>query len=201
VTDTYNVDVENLPSPRELIDAALEVQSKLTRSALLGGLAMMFYGSDRTTKDIDFTAASTQGVTGKPLSLGGVRFAASNGVEVDVLVIRGDYARLYAAAEANAVPVRLGKTSLTIRTVRPEYLAIIKIAAGREKDISDAKFLLSRKTFPMKRAEKLAYDYMGVYGAQELRQLAAIAKWERSASDAMVKKSKAKRKKTKKAKR
>jgi hypothetical protein len=186
--DPDDIDFRPGHSVRDLIAAVIEVQPILNRPALLGGLAMRFYGSKRITEDVDFAALTLRGAPeGEALTIGGVRFLASNGVEVDVIVREDDYSALYIAGAANARVLRV--EGADIRTVTPEYLAVMKIVAGREdKDIPDLKFLLTRPGFQFDEAVELAYAYIGNYGAQELRQYDRIARWEKDEREKEIKK-------------
>lgn len=165
------------PSSDKLLDAAREFQAKLTKSALLGGLAMQLYGSSRLTADVDIAAAKLPPKTkGRALSFGGVRTKASNGIEVDIIVRDDDWEELYEAACYHAVMID------GLRVVTKEYLAVIKMAAGRPKDDIDAKFLLSLPgdQFDVREGYRIAKHFLGAYGAKDYRQLLAIAVWEKS---------------------
>jgi hypothetical protein len=111
--------------------------------ALVGGLAMALYGSDRLTKDIDIIADKLLPLenAGK-LRQGGERYIIkSKGRDVPIdWIIRGDeFKKLFEVALAEAVSIQ-GVPILT-----PEWLVILKFIAGRFKDQEDAVFLLSRK--------------------------------------------------------
>lgn len=114
--------------------------------ALVSGLAMSLYGSDRLTKDIDIIAS-------RPLPLpksqiagqfrqGGDRYLTPTDkkiVAVDWIVRRDEFKKLFEQALKEAVKIG-GVPVLT-----PEWLVILKFVAGRFKDQEDAVFLLSRK--------------------------------------------------------
>ena len=141
-----NLDVIDTDSASQ----AVEIISRLAEEngvkwALVGGLAMNLYGSDRLTKDIDVIAdkllpIQQSQIVGK-LKQGGERFNAEtdkNVVSID-WIIRNDVFKsmfnqaLKAAVRINDVPV-----------LTPEWLVILKFIAGRFKDQEDAVFLLSR---------------------------------------------------------
>lgn len=113
--------------------------------ALVGGLAMNLYGSDRLTKDIDIIAdkllpMSEKQIVGR-LKQGGERYNTETDekvVTVDWIIRNDEFKPLFnealkAAVKINDVPV-----------LTPEWLVILKFIAGRFKDQEDAVFLLSR---------------------------------------------------------
>jgi hypothetical protein len=114
--------------------------------ALIGGLAMVFYGSDRLTKDVDVIAlkrlsASKWQVVG-PLQQGGERYQVSTTrqtVTVDWIVRRDEARRYFQTALAEATVID------GVPIVTPEWLVIMKHIAGRSKDQDDALFLLREK--------------------------------------------------------
>lgn len=141
-----NLDVIDTDSASQAVEiiAGLAEENNVNW-ALVGGLAMNLYGSDRLTKDIDVIADKLlplpqSQIVGK-LKQGGERFNAEtdkNVVSVD-WIIRNDVFKsmfnqaLKAAVKINYVPV-----------LTPEWLVILKFIAGRFKDQEDAVFLLSR---------------------------------------------------------
>lgn len=112
--------------------------------ALCGGLAMHLYGSDRLTKDVDVIASARISVESRaPLTFGGDSYTVEIGkykVSVDWIVRSDGYQKYYRAAlnEAIALPSNL-------KIITPEWLVILKIFAGRQKDLDDAVFLLRQK--------------------------------------------------------
>jgi len=129
---------------------AVEIITKLAEEnnidwALVGGLAMNLYGSDRLTKDIDVIAdkllpMSEKQIVGR-LKQGGERFNTETDekiVTVDWIIRNDEFKPLFnealkAAVKINDVPV-----------LTPEWLVILKFIDGRFKDQEDAVFLLSR---------------------------------------------------------
>jgi hypothetical protein len=112
--------------------------------ALVGGLAMHLYGSDRLTKDVDIIADSLlniEKILGY-LKQGGVRYeieTSNNKVSVDWIIRRDEAKKYYETALKDAVLIE------KIPIISPEWLVILKYIAGRFKDQEDAVFLLSRK--------------------------------------------------------
>jgi len=112
--------------------------------ALVGGIAMHFYGSPRLTKDVDVIASAVLPIEAeRQLGFGGARYRIRVGKKQIPLdwIVRDDQARKFyekALAEAYLLP-----NGLPI--VTPEWFVILKYIAGRFKDQQDAVFLLKQK--------------------------------------------------------
>jgi len=111
--------------------------------ALAGGLAVILYGSDRLTKDVDFIASKKLPLESKgSLVQGGERYSVkTSNKEVTVdWITRDDEARkFYERALKDAVMIR------ETPVLSPEWLVILKYIAGRFKDQEDGVFLLKQK--------------------------------------------------------
>lgn len=111
--------------------------------ALAGGLAVILYGSDRLTKDVDIVASRKLPLESEgTLIQGGERYNINTGkktVAVDWIIRRDEAKIFYQEALKDAVMVN----DLPILT--PEWLVILKYIAGRFKDQEDCVFLLSKK--------------------------------------------------------
>ena len=113
--------------------------------ALVGGLAMILYGSDRLTKDVDIIASRLLPAGFKvagQLRQGGQRYEIQTSkriTNVDWITRSDGFKAMFQEALAEAVKID-GVPVLT-----PEWLVILKFIAGRFKDQEDAVFLLSRK--------------------------------------------------------
>ena len=110
--------------------------------ALVGGLAIVLYGSDRMTKDIDIIANTALPLkkVGNLLQ-GGERYLIKtnkNEVRVDWIIRKDEFKQMFAQALEESVKIK-GVPVLT-----PEWLVILKFIAGRFKDQEDAVFLISR---------------------------------------------------------
>lgn len=170
-------------APEQLIAGVSEIAAIAARARatvlLVGGLAMQHYGSDRLTGDLDFAARKVPKelpVLGT-LSFGGVQTSTPSGVPVDFIVRGDDYAELYRdAILASPVVPELG-----VRVVLPEYLAAMKMAAGRDKDFLDLKFLLSQEGLvDAAKARVIVRKHLGPYAAREFDSLVDEAAWLKS---------------------
>lgn len=139
-----NLDLLDEESAIEAIETVAELaEANGVEWALVGGLAMAFYGSDRTTKDIDIIAdkllpLENQGL----LKQGGERYRIKTNkktVAVDWIIRKDEFRILF--QEALKESVKLNEMPI----LTPEWLVILKFIAGRFKDQEDAVFLLSRK--------------------------------------------------------
>lgn len=112
--------------------------------AIAGGLAMHLYGSPRMTKDVDIIASQSLPVPSEQrLTFGGSSYTLQIGkyaVPVDWIVRSAGYRKYYLAALKEALELPNG-----LRIVTPEWLVILKINAGRQKDLHDIVFLLKQQ--------------------------------------------------------
>ena len=143
---------KNVESPTISTDVGLEAAAESGKIAvdeniewaLVGGLAMNLYGSPRLTKELDIIASNTVSLKANALlTFGGNNYIVEVGkykVAVDWIVRNDGYAKYYRAALAEAVvfPNKM-------RLISPEWLVILKLFAGRQKDYDDAVFLLKEK--------------------------------------------------------
>lgn len=143
---------KNVGSPTISTDVGLEAARRFgetaerenVRWALAGGIAMYLYGSPRLTKDVDIIASNRLSLReNAPLSIGGSNYTIEIGkyrVAVDWIVRNDGYAKYYRAALDEAVLL-----PNDLRLISPEWLVILKMFAGRQKDYDDAVFLLAQK--------------------------------------------------------
>jgi len=143
---------KNVESPTISTDTGLEAARKIgeiaasenVEWALVGGVAMYLYGSPRLTKDVDIIASNFVSLEANaPLTFGGNNYIVEVGkykVAVDWIVRSDGYAKYYRAALEEAVVFPNG-----MRLISPEWLVILKMFAGRQKDYDDAIFLLKEK--------------------------------------------------------
>jgi hypothetical protein len=114
-------------------------------AAVVGGYAMQMYGSPRLTGDVDMISSDTpvqpSGLRAtKPLTFGGRRYVTNEGVELDLIVRSDQFQALYQEALTNALITEDG-----LPVVSPEYMAPIKLAAGRPKDEDDLIWIFQQE--------------------------------------------------------
>jgi len=135
-------------SEQEIIDAARQIgdlaEGEKIEWALAGGIAMYLYGSPRLTKDVDIIASGKVSLKeDAPLTFGGGNYTVEVGkykVAVYWIVRSDGYARYYQKALSEAVSFPNG-----FQLISPEWLLILKMFAGRQKDYDDTVFLLKEK--------------------------------------------------------
>lgn len=161
-------------SEAELLAAArTAIVTLKTRSAIVGGLAMMLYGSDRLTRDVDLVTSRLPAVRGRHFDFGGVRMCVGT-VPVDVIVRTDHYAKLYRAALRHAQIVR------DLPVVTPAYLAAMKMAAARAKDAEDLKVLIRGESpSGLEEIRKVVKTTLGLFALDELNQEIEIVTWEK----------------------
>ena len=143
---------ENIKSPTISTDTGLEAAQKIGKVAeaenidwaLVGGIAMYLYGSPRLTKDVDIIATTHVSLKANaPLNLGGYNYIIEIGkykIAIDWIVRNDGYAKYYKVALADAIVMPKG-----YKLISPEWLVILKMFAGRQKDYDDIVFLLRQK--------------------------------------------------------
>ncbi len=144
--------VQNVASPTISTDTGIEAVQQIAQRAALeeiewavaGGLAMHIYGSPRLTKDVDIIASQELSLTpNHKLTFGGGSYTLQVGkyaVPVDWIVRNDGYQKYYKAALKEAVSMPNG-----LRVVLPEWMVILKLNAGRQKDFDDIVFLLKQQ--------------------------------------------------------
>jgi hypothetical protein len=139
---------------------------------------MQHYGSDRLTGDLDFAAADVLRSLPviRPLTFGGVQTTTPGGVPVDLIVRDDDYQSLY----EEIVSISPMVPELGVRVVPPTHLAATKMAAGRDKDTLDLKFLLAEDGLvDLQRARAVIRRHLGPYAAQEFDRVVDEVAWEK----------------------
>ena len=143
---------QSVAQPMIATDTGIEAAQQMGRLAtqeeiewaIVGGLAMYLYGSSRLTKDVDIIASKNLPLTPQhQLGFGGSSYTLQIGrykVPVDWIVRNDGYQKFYRAALREAVTLPKG-----LRLVTPEWLVILKINAGRQKDLDDIVYLLKEE--------------------------------------------------------
>jgi hypothetical protein len=143
--------LENTSVPMISSDTGIEAAQQIGQLAaqeeiewaVAGGMAMYFYGSPRLTKDVDIIASKDLSLTPQhKLGFGGSSYTLQVGkyaVQIDWIVRNDGYQKYYRAALKDAVRLPSG-----LRVVTPEWLVILKLNAGRQKDLDDIVFLLKQ---------------------------------------------------------
>ena len=141
---TINLGLLDEESAIETIEKVAEIaEQNGVDWALVGGLAMVIYGNDRTTKNIDIIADRLLPLEKVgDLVQGGERYlikTSKKEVAVDWIIRKDEFRQLFAEALKEAVKIN------DVPILTPEWLVILKFIAGRFKDQEDAVFLLSRQ--------------------------------------------------------
>jgi len=144
--------MNNNPNPMIATEAGVRAVKKYAalakkhniEFALVGGIAMHFYGGPRLTKDVDVIASDVLPIDAeRRLGFGGERYRVPIGrlqVPLDWIVRSDDARGFYEKALEEAYPLSNG-----LPIVTAEWLIILRYIAGRFKDQQDAVFLLKQK--------------------------------------------------------
>jgi predicted nucleotidyltransferase len=149
------------------------------RIALIGGVALQLYGSDRLTKDVDFVAEDVfdldEGT--KVMSIGGVKGMTRQGIPVDILV-GGEYPSLReeALSEARSFP----GISVPVATV--EHIMVLKLVAGRQKDELDIETMLMLHVPDLDKTRAIIREHVGKYAVKDFDSFVDEVAW-REAND------------------
>lgn len=139
-----NLDLLDEDSAKEAIHTVAKIAKNINAKwALVGGLAMAIYGSDRVTKDIDIISDKLLPLKKQSLlRQGGERYLVKTRkkeVAVDWILRNDEFEQLFLTALTEATIID------EVPILTPEWLVILKFIAGRFKDQEDAIYLLSKK--------------------------------------------------------
>jgi len=130
--------------------------------ALVGGLAMQWYGSPSLTRNCDIISSRELSFESlervKAIPSGGAIWKDSNGFELSVRVRIDEYKALFDEALKEAVE----KDGMKV--VRPEWLAAMKFACVDEAHMLDLQWILRRESLGLvdvRHVEQIVYDYLG----------------------------------------
>lgn len=162
------------------IDEALKEVAELSAAAgvdvaLVGGVALQLYGSDRFTKDVDFVGdGEFAGLDdfGR-LSLGGWKGTTSKGVRVDVLV-KGEFEGLY----ENVLRGARFEPDLGVKVARAEHIMAMKLVAGRGKDEEDIRIMLRLGDMDLDEARRFVRANLGQYAVKEFDSFVGEVEWQ-----------------------
>jgi len=167
---------EEVLDPKEANEAIVLVQMLAADqgfvAVLAGGVALQVYGSRRFTNDVDFVLSGPPLDLGpfrkiRPIGFGGSRVLAPNGVKVDLIVREDEYEALYVDAIKSAVVSTDGIPVVTV-----EHLAVMKFAAGREKDIQDLKWIIRQpRLLSLQKAKGIVYKFFGRFGQDRFEDI------------------------------
>ena len=169
-------------APETLDEAAREVallaHDERVPVALIGGYALQLYGSTRLTGDVDVVAGQIIEALpdGEPLSFGGIQTESPNGVPIDLVLRDDDYAKLYEEALVRAVDLQ----DAPMPVVRLEYLAAMKMGAGRARDEADLEWIILRSGVDLPETRRIVRKYLGTYAAREFDHIVEEARWKSS---------------------
>lgn len=167
-------------SPEQIETALTEVAKIASDSgseiALIGGVALQLYGSDRLTKDVDFVAdCYFDGLTDvTEINIGGFQGKTQSGIPVDVL-IGGEYAKLRIASLSHAV----NEPDLGVSVVALSYIMALKFVAGRAKDEEDIRTMLRLGAVDVLETLKVIRRYVGAYAEKSFQSVVEEAEWKR----------------------
>jgi hypothetical protein len=166
---------------KQIEETISEVVSLTSKSgvnvALVGGVALQLYGSDRFTKDVDFVGdGEFDGLNdvGR-ISLGGWKGFTSKGVRVDVLV-SGEFEGLYENVLAGA----RYEPDLGVKVARAEHIMAMKLVAGRGKDEEDIRIMLRLRQIDLTEARRFIRQNLGQYAVKEFDSFVDEVEWRRS---------------------
>lgn len=169
-------------SPEILEEAAIEIavisKEEGVRAALIGGYALQLYGSSRLTGDLDVVSERAIDALpeGKSLSFGGYQTNTPNGVPVDVVLRNDDYAGLY----ENALFAAVNIPESQLPVVQLEYIAAMKMVAGRARDEADLEWMITSDSIDLPRTKIIIRRHLGPYAVQEFNRIVEQSRWRAS---------------------
>lgn len=143
---------------------------------LVGGVALQYYGSMRLTVDLDVVALVSlpTGLPNEgPLAIGGTKTHLPGGTPLDWIVPGEDYAGVFEEALLYGRRIE----TVPIPVASPEYLAAMKMIAGRSKDDLDLIELLQSGEVDVQKARRMIRRLLGVYAAQDFGARVTEAEW------------------------
>jgi len=158
--------------------AAISSKSRV-EIMLVGGVALHFYGSERLTADLDVVAQAPlpSGLVDEGrLTFGGTKTRTPGGIPVDWIDRDDDCAEVY----AEALQYRRVIEGVPLPLASPEYLAAMKMIAGRDRDEIDLIALLQSGEVDVPKARRMIKRLLGAYAAQDFDGRVEEAAWRAS---------------------
>lgn len=143
---------------------------------LIGGVALHYYGSERLTVDLDIVAQAPlpPGLEDEgPLGFGGSKTHTPSGVPLDWIARTDDFSTVFDEA------LNYGRRfeGVPVPVASPEYLAAMKLLAGRDKDNLDLLTLLQSGEVDLPKARRIIKRLLGAYAAKDFDTRVAEAEW------------------------
>jgi hypothetical protein len=149
------------------------------RIALIGGFALQKFGSPRFTSDLDTVVSGPlRGLRpGKPLSFGGIRTVLTGKIPVDLILRDDSYALLYEKGLDHAIRI----PGCVLPIVPLEYIAAMKLAAHRSKDLMDLEFLIAENKIDLRKTRKIIHEYLGGrYPVDDFDSIVMEIRWKKA---------------------
>jgi hypothetical protein len=129
------------------------------------------------TGDVDVVATRLVDALryGEPLSFGGYQTEVMQ-VPVDFVVRDDDYAELYGDGLTRSTFL----ADAPMPVVRLEYLAAMKMGAGRPRDDADLEWIVLRSGVDLPWARRIVRQHLGTYAAREFDSFVEQARWRSS---------------------
>lgn len=146
---------------------------------LIGGVALRYYGSERLTVDLDVVAQAPlppELVDEGPLGIGGSKTRTPSGVPLDWIARTDDFSAVFDEALTHGRRIE----GVPIPVASPEYLAAMKLIAGRDKDELDLITLLQSGELDVPKARSVIKRLLGAYAAKDFDSRVAEAAWRAS---------------------
>jgi hypothetical protein len=184
-------EIRELPRPvdvqKALSEALDAVGHLIPESALIGEIALAYHGIERYTKDVDIAVTEAEaaavapvvaGRDPRPLKIGGISFATSSGVRVDLIDRRFEFRALFEEAIAAAKKARLRAKvdEHEVLVVPLAHMVALKLAADRPLDEADVQAILQRPDLDYAQARDIVYRHLGYFAARRLDRAARVAR-------------------------
>lgn len=140
---------------------------------------MHFYGGERLTADLDVVAQAPlpAGMSDEGrLTFGGTKTRTPGGIPLDWIDRDDDFAAVY----DEALQYRRLIEGVALPVASPEYLAAMKMIAGRDRDDLDLIALIQSGEVDIPKARRMIKRLLGAYAAQDFDARVEEAAWRAS---------------------